>query len=102
MRTENLYLTPHPVCMPPWLGLGIHEERKLPLEPGDYKVTPGERWTVTLLKTGETIYSGLGPVEVMRSPAPFWIARGKNRRPLEPLEERDIEAPNAWAAQQQG
>lgn len=51
--------------------LGIREERELPLTPGDYKVTPGERWTVTVLKTGETIYSGIGPVEVMRSPAPF-------------------------------
>lgn len=57
--------------MPSWLGLGIHEERELPLAPGDYKVTPGERWTVTLLKTGETVYSGVGPVEIIRSSAPF-------------------------------
>lgn len=48
--------------------LGIREERELPLTPGDYKVTPGERWTVTC-STGKTIYSGIGPVEVMRSPA---------------------------------
>ncbi len=57
--------------MPSWLGLGIHEERELPLEPGNYKVTPGDRWTVTSLKTGETVYSGIGPVEVVRSAAPF-------------------------------
>lgn len=57
--------------MPSWLGLGVHEERELQLPPVDYKVTPGDRWTVTLLKTGETIYSGVGPVEVLRSPAPF-------------------------------
>lgn len=57
--------------MPSWLGVGLLEERELPLAPGDYKVTPGDRWTVTLLKTGETIYSGIGPVEVIRSPAPF-------------------------------
>jgi hypothetical protein len=57
--------------MPSWLGLGIHEERDLPLAPGDYKVTPGERWTVTSVKDGKTVYSGIGPVEVLRSPAPF-------------------------------
>jgi hypothetical protein len=57
--------------MPSWLGLGVHEERELPLPPGDYKVTPGDVWTVTLLKTGETVYRGVGPVEVLRSLAPF-------------------------------
>lgn len=57
--------------MPSWLGLGIHEERELPLEVGDYKVTPGERWTVTSLKTGDAVYSGIGPVEIVQSPAPF-------------------------------
>ncbi|MBT2322226.1 hypothetical protein J7E62_07645 [Variovorax paradoxus] len=50
---------------PSWLGPGVHEERDLPFEPGDYKVTPGERWTVTELKTGETVYSGTGPVEIL-------------------------------------
>jgi hypothetical protein len=35
--------------------------------PGDYKVTPGERWTVTSRKDGKTVYSGIGPVEVVRS-----------------------------------
>ena len=57
---------------PSWLGLGIHEEIELPNEPGDYKVTPGDdRWAVTCLKTGERVYWGIGPVEVVRSPAPF-------------------------------
>jgi hypothetical protein len=55
--------------MPSWLGSGLDEELELPLDPGDYKVTPGERWTVTLLKNGETVYKGIGPVEVVRSPA---------------------------------
>lgn len=55
--------------MPSWLGQGVHEERDLPLAPGDYKVTPGERWTVTCLKTNSTIYSGIGPVEVLRGGA---------------------------------
>ena len=57
--------------MPSWLGEGVIEEQELPLAPGDYKVTPGERWTVTSLKTGELVYCGIGPVEVVRSPAPF-------------------------------
>ncbi|WP_269475570.1 hypothetical protein [Variovorax sp. PBL-E5] len=43
----------------------------MPHQPGDYKVTPGDRWTVTSLKTGETVYSGIGPVEVVRSAAPY-------------------------------
>lgn len=57
--------------MPSWLGLAVHEEHELPLEPGDYKITPGERWTVTSLKTGETVYCGIGPVEIVRSTCPF-------------------------------
>jgi hypothetical protein len=51
---------------PSWLGRDVHEERELPLAPGDYKVTPGERWTVTSLKTNEVIYDGIGPIEVVR------------------------------------
>jgi hypothetical protein len=53
--------------MPSWLGPGIHEESDLPFEPGHYKITPGERWTVTALKTGETVYTGIGPVEIIRA-----------------------------------
>ena len=52
--------------MPSWLGSNVHEDRELPLAPGDYKVTPGERWTVTSLKDGSTVYSGIGPVEIRR------------------------------------
>ncbi|HWT21683.1 MAG TPA: hypothetical protein VN280_22505 [Variovorax sp.] len=55
--------------MPSWLGKGIHEERALPGAPGDYKITPGERWTVTCLKTNATIYSGIGPIEILRERA---------------------------------
>jgi len=42
----------------------------LPLGLGDYKITPGhgaERWTVTSLKDGTTIYNGIGPVEIRRT-----------------------------------
>jgi hypothetical protein len=44
----------------------VHKELELPLAPRDYEVTPGERWTVTSLKTSEVIYDGIGPVEVVR------------------------------------
>ena len=70
MHNHDLFSRPPTLLrMPSWLGPGVHEESELPLEPGDYKVTPGERWTVTALKTGETVYSGIGPVEVVRSRA---------------------------------
>lgn len=67
----------HPTIlrMPSWLGHSIHEEMELPLQPGDYKVTPGQtnahRWTVTQVKDGQIVYQGIGPVEVVASPAPF-------------------------------
>ena len=57
---------------PAWYSDKVREERELPLAPGDYKVTPGhgaERWTVTSLKDGTTVYSGIGPVEILRSRA---------------------------------
>ena len=56
---------------PSWLGQEVHEDRELPLAPGDYKITPGERWTVTSLKTNEIVYDGIGPVAIRRGrPAP--------------------------------
>ena len=41
--------------VPSWLGSLVHQDRDLPLAPDDYKVTPGDRWTVTCLKTNATI-----------------------------------------------
>lgn len=67
----------HPTLlrMPSWRGYSIFDEEPLPLRPDDYQVTPGatpaHRWTVTRLKDGATIYQGIGPVEVIASPAPF-------------------------------
>ncbi|WP_285413650.1 hypothetical protein [Variovorax sp. efr-133-TYG-130] len=55
---------------PAWYSDKVREELELPMAPGDYKVTPGhgaERWTVTSLKDGATVYSGIGPVEIRRS-----------------------------------
>ena len=67
-ETHDLFArSPSILRIPSWLGPGIHEESELPFEPADYKVTPGDRWTVTALKTGETVYFGIGPVEVVRA-----------------------------------
>lgn len=54
---------------PAWYSDIAREERPLPLRQGDYKVTPGngnEPWTVTSLRDGATVYSGIGPVEIRR------------------------------------
>jgi hypothetical protein len=52
---------------PAWYSNEVREEMALPLAPGDYKVTPGARWTVTSLKDGTTVYDGIGPVEISRA-----------------------------------
>jgi hypothetical protein len=52
---------------PTWYSAEAHDETELPLAPGDYKVTPGKHWTVTSLKNGSIVYSGIGPVEIRRS-----------------------------------
>ncbi|WP_076999611.1 hypothetical protein [Variovorax sp. KK3] len=73
MRQQDLLSNDAPTLMrmPSWLGADVREERELPLLPGDYEVTPGEdRWTVRCRKTGQIVYNGIGPVEVVRSPAP--------------------------------
>jgi hypothetical protein len=51
---------------PSWLGSKVHEDRELPFTPGDYKITPGDRWTVISLKSNEIVYDGIGPVEIQR------------------------------------
>ncbi len=51
---------------PTWYSAEAHDETELPLALGDYKVTPGDRWTVTSLKDGATVYDGIGPVEIRR------------------------------------
>ncbi len=52
---------------PIWYSTEAHDETELPLAPGDYKVTPGPRWTVTSLKDAAIVYEGIGPVEIRRS-----------------------------------
>lgn len=50
---------------PAWYSDDTREERELPCLPDDYKITPGECWTVTSLKTGEVVYNGIGPVDIL-------------------------------------
>jgi hypothetical protein len=55
---SQIEFSPEPVTilrMPSWLGGRAHEECELPLTPGDYKMPPGDRWTVTCLKTNAMI-----------------------------------------------
>ncbi len=57
---------------PTWYG-GMPDEMVLPLEPTAYLVeqVEGDRWKVSVKHTGEVLYRGIGPVEVIESPAPF-------------------------------
>lgn len=72
MSQQDGLFPPHTTILrtPSWAGNGITEDHALLLTPGDYQVTPGAdggRWTVTCLKTHETVYHGKGPVEVLRA-----------------------------------
>lgn len=58
------------LLIPTWYSDKVRESRQLPGAPGDYKVTPGSRWTVTALKDGGIVYDGIGPVEVISEGAP--------------------------------
>lgn len=55
------------LLMPVWYCDTTRDEIELPYAVGDYKVTPGPRFTVVSLKDGTTVYEGIGPVEVRRS-----------------------------------
>ena len=59
----------HPVLAP----YRLQGEEILPRAPEAYQVqqTAVDWWEVIELGTGEVIYRGPGPVEVVRSPAPF-------------------------------
>lgn len=66
----------HPTLLrvPAWYSDRIQDEILLPLSPEEYDIAPGEgingRWVVTS-SSGAVVYNGIGPVEVLRSPAPF-------------------------------
>jgi hypothetical protein len=69
---QELTLYPTLLRYPTWYG-GMPDERVLPLEATAYCVEQVEpdRWMVTVKHTGEVLYQGIGPVEVIESPAPF-------------------------------
>lgn len=61
------------LCTPPWKIEGVlPTETPLSLEPEAYATDhDGETWRVTVRHSGEVIYEGAGPVELVGSPAPF-------------------------------
>ena len=61
------------MCTPPGTAGGVFPaETILPLEAEAYAVTQeGEIWRVTVKQSGEVLYEGSGPVELVESPAPF-------------------------------
>lgn len=73
MAQEPPSVDPYPTLLrtPTWYG-GV-DEAVLPFEPKDYSVeqTGPDRWTVTVKSTGQVVYHGIGPAEVVESPAPF-------------------------------
>ncbi|NMM81037.1 hypothetical protein B2J86_08905 [Acidovorax sp. SRB_14] len=53
-------------------GTAFPRETVLPLEPQAYAMAQdGKAWRVTVRHTGEVIYAGPGPVQLVASPAPF-------------------------------
>lgn len=64
----------HPTLLriPAWYSELAHDEVVLPLTPADYEVRQvGDLWRVTVAGTDDFVYMGCGPVEVVRSRAPF-------------------------------
>ncbi len=53
-------------------GIPSTIEEVLPGNPWDYSILQvGDGWSVKCLVNCEEVYAGLGPVELLRSPAPF-------------------------------
>lgn len=64
----------HPTLlrMPSWLGPTVIEEIQLDLPPDNYEVTTkGNRVRIVERTTGQLVYAGIGPVEIVASDAPF-------------------------------
>ncbi len=61
------------LCTPAGKMKGVFpRETVLPLEPQAYAIQQqGETWRVTVKRTGEVLYAGPGPVQLVASPAPF-------------------------------
>lgn len=64
----------HPTIlrMPTWYSKTAFEEMVLDLTPDDYViVTAGDRVSVNERASGQLVYAGIGPVEIIKSSAPF-------------------------------
>jgi hypothetical protein len=64
----------HPTLlrMPTWYSKTAFEEMPLSLPRDAYAITTlGDRVRVTEAATGQLVYAGIGPVEIIESPAPF-------------------------------
>jgi|GEM_PF-2244611 len=68
MSQADFFLSETSVLVTPvWYSDEVQDMRELPMAPGDYKVTPGARWSVISLKDGATVYDGIGPVVIRRA-----------------------------------
>lgn len=64
----------HPTLlrMPTWYSRTAFEEMPLRLPRDAYAIaTLGDRVRVTERESGQLVYAGIGPVEIIESPAPF-------------------------------
>lgn len=64
----------HPALlrMPTWYSKTAFEEMPLNLPQDAYAITAiGDRVRVTERASGQLVYAGIGPVEIIDSPAPF-------------------------------
>ncbi|MBU0747651.1 MAG: hypothetical protein KKB08_10805 [Gammaproteobacteria bacterium] len=73
MTIKSCWNYPTLLCTPPWKIEGVFPtETLLPLEPEAYTITQeGDIWRVTVKHSGEVLYEGPGPLELVESPAPF-------------------------------
>lgn len=63
----------HPTLLriPSWLGPTMTEEIRLDLPPDGYELsTRGDRVRVVERATGQLVYAGIGPVEIVTSHTP--------------------------------
>lgn len=58
--------------IPSWLGSSATEEIRLDLPPDGYQITTkGDRVRVVECASGQLVYAGIGPVEIVAANAPL-------------------------------
>ncbi len=71
MTTMNIFDTPAILRTPTWYG-GRPDETPLEFAVEDYEVEEqGGRAIVRVMTTGQVVYNGIGPVEVVGQDVPF-------------------------------